>query len=499
MFRAFAALDAFDRRLFDRLTREERRITDLTLRRLSNSANRSLLWLSIAGVMAIFGGSRTRRAALRGVVSIAITSTLVNLPLKYLARRQRPTIPRDDRPLPISTPGSFSFPSGHSASAFAFATGVALEHPRIALPILPLAAGVAYSRVHLRVHYPFDVLAGAAIGTLMGLTSGSVVRSARRWWTGLGPVPVSERPPTNQLILVISPHAGHGKEIIRARKAIASAGLDVTAEIPVSDVGRLPDLLQRATSRSPIVVAAGGDGTVGAVANAVIGTAAVLGILPLGTSNDFARSIDIPMHVEHAVRLLSQGRVSDVDAGRLTRNGQPPRHFVHAAATGLNVQFARLATRADLRERLGRLTYAVAAALALKERPVFTCEIEHDEGREQLQLVHLAVINSPVFGGFLDLKIPGASPDDRSLNVLMVEHLPMRRLIRSALYPAIGLHRHIRGFRMMQVSSLRVHLPAPMDVTLDGEIAGKIPGRFDIVPGGLKVITPAGFGHNSHR
>jgi diacylglycerol kinase (ATP) len=230
----------------------------------------------------------------------------------------------------------------------------------------------------------------------------------------------------------------------------------------------------------------------------VIGTRAVLGILPLGTSNDFARSINVPMHVEYAVRLLSHGRVSSVDAGRLTGDGQPPRHFVHAAATGLNVQFARFATRADLRHRLGRLTYAVAAALALKERPVFACDVDHEGGREQLQLVHLSVINAPVFGGFLDLKIPGAAPDDQALHVLMVEHLPMRRLIRSALYPAIGLHRRIHGFRMLRVSSLTVQTSNPMDVTLDGEIAGKIPGRFDVVAGGLKVITPAGF-QDDHR
>jgi diacylglycerol kinase family enzyme len=80
----------------------------------------------------------------------------------------------------------------------------------------------------------------------------------------------------------------------------------------------------------------------------------------------------------------------------------------------------------------------------------------------------------------------------------MVEHLPMRRLIRSALYAAIGLHRKIRGFRILRVSSLTVHPPTSMDVTLDGEIAGKIPGRFDVVPGGLKVITRMGFGNN-HR
>jgi YegS/Rv2252/BmrU family lipid kinase len=497
MLRPFAALDAFDRRLFDRLTRQERRHADMMLRRLSHSANRSLLWLSIASAMAILGDSRTRRAALRGALSIGITSTLVNLPLKYLARRARPAIRRRDRPLPISMPGTFSFPSGHAASAFAFATGVALENPRFVWPILPLATGVAYSRVHLRVHYPFDVFAGAAIGIGMGLLSGSVIHNVSKWWTGLGSPPAAQRPQTTRLILVVSPHAGHEQKLDRARKAMAATGLEVAAEIPVSELKRLPELV-RGAGPAPIVVAAGGDGTVGSVANALIGSGAVLGILPLGTSNDFARSLNIPMVVERSVRLLSQGRVSAVDAGRFTETGQSPRHFVHAAAAGLNVQFARLATRADLRERLGRLTYAVAAALALKDRPVFACDIEHDGGREQLQLIHLAVINAPVFGGFLDLKIPGATPDDRSLNVLMVEHLPMRRLIRSALYPAIGVHRKIRGLRILRVSSLTVRPPNSMDVTLDGEIAGKIPGRFDVVPGGLKVITPAGFGNN-HR
>ena len=498
MFRPFAALDAADRHLFNRLTRQERRVADLTLRRLSNSANRSLLWLSIAGVMAVLGNSRARRAAVRGVVSIAITSTLVNLPLKYLARRERPAPRGDDRPLPISMPGSFSFPSGHSASAFAFATGVGIEDPPLLPALLPLATGVAYSRVHLRVHYPFDVLAGAAIGTVMGLSSGPLIRTVRRWWDGLHPVPVSARPPTERLILVVSPHAGHEKKLARARNALAALGLEVSVEIPVDRIDRLPELIRDSDPRTPVVVAAGGDGTVGAVANAVVETRAVLGILPLGTSNDFARSINIPMRVEHAVRLLSKGQVASVDAGRLTGDGRPPRHFVHAAATGLNLRFAQFATRADLRVRLGRLTYAVAAALALEERPVFTCQIEHEGGREELQLVHLAVINAPVFGGFLDLKLPGAAPDDQSLNVLMVEHLPMRRLIRSALYPAIGLHRRIRGFRLLRVSSLTVQPPMPMDVTLDGEIAGKIPGRFDVVPGGLKVITPAAF-RNNHR
>jgi YegS/Rv2252/BmrU family lipid kinase len=307
------------------------------------------------------------------------------------------------------------------------------------------------------------------------------------------PVPEAERAKTNDVILVASPHAGRGANLARAKTAMRATGLKIAAEITVDDIAKLPGLLSRNGSIPPIVVAAGGDGTVGSVANAVITAPAVMAILPLGTSNDFARSLNIPLRVENAVRLISNGRVSRVDAGRLQREGQAPRHFVHAAAAGLNVEFAKFATRADLRQRLGRLTYAIAAALALKERPVFRVKVEYGDQAEPLELVHLAVINAPVFGGFLDLKIPGAAPDDGALHVIMVEHLPMRRLLRSAFYPALGVHRKIRGFRTLQVSRLTVQPTDPMDVTLDGEICGPISGTFDVVRGGLQVITPASY------
>src|SRR5438552_7684330 len=199
MFRVLTAVDARDRRLCQHLTRRERRTVGTGLKQLSNSASRAVLWLAIAALIAVLGGPRGRRGALRGGISIALTSPLVNLPLKYVARRARPPMRRGDRPLPVSLPGSFSFPSGHSASAFAFATGVALEEPRLLGPILPLAAGVAYSRVHLRVHYPFDVLAGATIGTAMGLATEPLIRAARQWWDSTVPVPESERAKTNEV------------------------------------------------------------------------------------------------------------------------------------------------------------------------------------------------------------------------------------------------------------------------------------------------------------
>ena len=139
---------------------------DDAFRRLSEAANRSLLWLGIAAVIAAVGGRRGRRVALEGVLAIGATSATVNLCIKPFARRGRP-----DRPDPapyerrlVSMPESTSFPSGHAASAFAFAYTVGRHYPGLAVPIRLLASGVAYSRVHTGVHYPGDVVLGSIIG-----------------------------------------------------------------------------------------------------------------------------------------------------------------------------------------------------------------------------------------------------------------------------------------------------------------------------------------------
>jgi undecaprenyl-diphosphatase len=122
--------------------------------------------LAIAAVVAVAGGHRGRRAALEGVVAIAVTSATVNLGVKPIARRGRPERAQparfEDRHVPM--PGSASFPSGHAASAFAFAYAVGRHLPALAVPIRLLAVAVAYSRVHTGVHYPGDVVIGSVTG-----------------------------------------------------------------------------------------------------------------------------------------------------------------------------------------------------------------------------------------------------------------------------------------------------------------------------------------------
>ena len=155
---------------------------DSSLRRLSFAADYSRLSIASAAVLAVAAGRRGRDAAKLGLASIAVTSTTLNLGVKPIVRRRRPDPVAQDVPASrqLRMPGSTAFPSGHSAAAFAFATGVGQVLPGAAFPLRGLAALVAYSRVHTGVHYPGDVLAGSLLGgALAQLTTRALERRRR--------------------------------------------------------------------------------------------------------------------------------------------------------------------------------------------------------------------------------------------------------------------------------------------------------------------------------
>jgi undecaprenyl-diphosphatase len=146
---------------------------DRFLVRLSNAANSSRIWLVTAGVVAVVGGPRGRRAAIDAVASIALASSVSNLAIKSVAGRRRPDVAPDGQMLAsrqVRRPTTPSFPSGHTASAFAFASTMGEEAPPTWAPLHATAALIGYSRVHTGVHYPSDVMVGALIGAMCGWT-----------------------------------------------------------------------------------------------------------------------------------------------------------------------------------------------------------------------------------------------------------------------------------------------------------------------------------------
>jgi len=181
-----AELRRLDGEVYAAVVRSETPGLDGAMRRLSQAANHSKLSMASAAVMALVGGRRGRRAAASGLAAVGLTSGLVNVALKPVWRRRRPA--RHEHPVvparQVRMPASTSFPSGHSASAFAFAVGAGRVLPAAGVPLRALAAAVAYSRVHTGVHYPGDVIAGSLIGAVTAdLSADRIDRLVNHIWT----------------------------------------------------------------------------------------------------------------------------------------------------------------------------------------------------------------------------------------------------------------------------------------------------------------------------
>jgi undecaprenyl-diphosphatase len=171
-------LQALDRAVYVAIADTPTPLLDASIRHLSDAANYSKIWIAAAAGLAAVGGPTGRRAAVAGLISIGAASLIVNQGVKRVAHRARPD--RDTDSLPdareAKMPESTSFPSGHSASGFAFAAGVATQLPLTGAALRFLAGAVAYSRVHTGVHYPGDVVIGSLVGSSIGGVIGEIAQ-----------------------------------------------------------------------------------------------------------------------------------------------------------------------------------------------------------------------------------------------------------------------------------------------------------------------------------
>ncbi|MGI8679460.1 MAG: bifunctional phosphatase PAP2/diacylglycerol kinase family protein [Jatrophihabitans sp.] len=485
--RAQARLSRLDRRLLAGAVAHRSPSLDDAMTTVSTAANRSMLWVGFAAVLTATGRRRPRSAAASGLLGIGFAATLVNGPLKFAWRRDRP--PVDVAPL-LPLPRTFSFPSGHAASAMAFAAGVTSTLPAAGPVALPLAGAVAYSRVHTGVHYPSDVAVGVGVGIASGLVAARIVKQVRASSVHRPSAPSLAVAIPRRALLLVSPGAGAHADLPAARAALVDAGIEIVGDFTVHDMAEVAAAARG--DEPPLVIAAGGDGTVGLAAGAIAGTSAILFALPLGTSNDVARSLGLPPDAVEAAQGLAGYRVCAIDAGRVEVDGRKSCTFLNATTVGLNVAFAELATSASMRDRFGGLTYPIAAARAVRGYEPFDCEVEHDGRTQTYRVVHLSVSNAPVFGGLFGMRVPGASINDGLLDVIIVERLSLARLALAVADTLVGRHRPVHGVHAMRVRTLRVtgtNGAQNQEVAVDGEVLGTLPVSLEVAPAAVRVVT----------
>ena len=458
MITTLGRLDALDRRLFRQAALRESTVLDRVLPPLTHSADHGLLWFGVAGVLAAAG---QRRAAVRGLSSLALASVMANVPAKRAARRTRPSLIPVPMPRQLfRQPSTSSFPSGHSASAAAFAVGVALEQPLIAAPVGVLAAGVAYGRVHTGVHYPGDVVAGLALGAACAV-------AVKRAWPAKPDRPAVGRTAADApaltdgdgLVLVINTGGGSADRA-DAVQALLAEQLPKAQVVKAGD--DLEDALRKAAARATVLGAMGGDGTLSCAAGIALEAGLPLAVFPGGTLNHFAGELGIT-GPEEVIEALRDGSAVQVSVGSTSPDGDGD-YFLNTFAIGVYPELVKERERHE--ERMGKWP-AMALATVRIMRGAEALEVTVDGVDRRLWTL---------FAGNGRYHPAGFAPswrermDDGCIDVRLIDatHLFSRTRLTLALLG--GLLGRSRVYEERIVARLPVSAREPVRVARDGEV-----------------------------
>lgn len=290
-------------------------------------------------------------------------------------------------------------------------------------------------------------------------------------------------PETRRALLLLNGRAGAGTapaaELVDVLKA---GGLAVTAPA-IARREEVTDAIRAHAGEVDLVVVGGGDGTVNATAPGIVATGLPLGILPLGTANDLARTLGLPTDPAAAARVILEGHTRSIDLGEV--NGHL---YFNVASVGFSARLARRLTR-EAKQRWGVLGYSVVGARLFSEGRPFLAHLEHDGAAETVRTVQVSVGNGRFYGGGLRVDA-AAQPDDGLLHVysLEVPHvgyvIPMLPSLRR------GTHGRWKRVRAFESTELVLRTRRRHEVNADGELVTTTPARFRIRPAAATVFAP---------
>ena len=289
--------------------------------------------------------------------------------------------------------------------------------------------------------------------------------------------------------LIVNARSRTGEQAFeRASELLGSLGVEVGASYALHDAARLPETVREAVGEGhdPIILG-GGDGSVSSTVDFLAHHHVTLGLLPLGTANDFARTLEIPGDLEGACRTIAHGKVVDIDLGLAGDN-----FYVNVASVGLGVEATR-ALSPRLKKSIGPLAYPVAAITAFFKHEPFTARLSFPDGDHEPigygRLLQLAVGNGRFYGGGM-VVAPGSGIDDRSLDIYAIKLGRRRDLVGVARYLKSGDFVKNESVDHFRTSRVLLETEPELPVNVDGELVARTPEEFSVAANALHVIVP---------
>jgi len=287
----------------------------------------------------------------------------------------------------------------------------------------------------------------------------------------------------SRALFLVNPRAragAEGPDEIATR--LRDLGLHVIAE-PAEEPSRIPELIRRHLGEVDRVIVGGGDGTLNASLQVLVQSGLPLGIIPLGTANNLARTLGIPFDSEGACALIAAGHRRRIDLGWVN-----DRYFCTTASLGLSVQITRELSP-EAKRRWGPIAYAMAAMKVIRRSHRFRAEITWEGGTRHTRTVQIVVGNGRYYGAALAVA-PDATIHDARLDLYSLEVNHWWELLKLAPSLKWGTHVNRGEVEALRARTIEIRTRRPMPIDLDGEIGAETPAKLKVVPRALEVFVP---------
>jgi YegS/Rv2252/BmrU family lipid kinase len=290
------------------------------------------------------------------------------------------------------------------------------------------------------------------------------------------------RLPKQAILIVNAASRSWADAFAEARDKLKAAGIELLDAKAVKDPERMGGAIKAAIKKAPMVIVGGGDGSLSSSVELFMGTKTILGVLPLGTANSFARTLGIPLDVEGAIEVIAAGEARKIDVGCIDGD-----HFLNAAALGLAPKVAESVPH-GLKRRLGRLGYLLWAGWSAASFNAFRLTVDDGRRTHRVWATEVRIANGRFHGG-MEL-IESADVESGEIVVQAVTGRSVVHLGWSYLASALKLEARHQTTREFRGRKLKISTRPPMQVSIDGELGASTPLEVSAVPDAVTVAAP---------